>query len=650
MSKSPFTVRLLCFRFWEKTDISKVFDLPEELLSSLQPRNQPTDLTKAEDDEQPGDQQVRKNAVSCSLCHVEFQDYTDQRRHMRSDWHSYNIRQKTNGLNTVAENEFEGLIEDLDLSISGSEVSSSGDEGNAIQRHGDVLSSLRKTQASANRSDMFRSETSDITKTAGGAPIVWFSSSLLPSNISLGIYKGLFPLSVEEETVSIDKIRQRQLKPVPNTSRGRGSNIAEAQGIAISPKIFLCMIGGGHFAAMVVSLAPKLTKNSSGLEERQANVVAHKTFHRYTTRRKQGGAQSANDASKGNAHSAGAGIRRYNEAALEAEVRQLLSDWKMWIQECELLFVRATGSSNRRTLFGPYDGQQLRHNDPRIRSLPFSTRRATLSELTRAFVELTKVKANENLDKLEQSAKQQQDKERRPKEIVIDNSSKASKTKTTKEEDEAILHTSQLQALIRRSKAPAVVSYLNSNSLSPNFAFQPPSGNINHHSPTPLHLASSTNVAAVVLALLTKSGSDPTIPNKEGKLPFEVAGERATRDAFRIARSILGEGAWDWQKAHCPPPLTQAEVDRRTQDERAEAQKIEELRRKTEVARLGQEDGHPRDKPKPSPKPSIATSEMSAEDRRELEARGMAPELRAKLERERRARAAEERIKRMTGK
>ena len=617
----------------------------------MQPRNQPADLSKVEDDARPGNQhEVRENAVSCNLCQLEFEDYTDQRRHMRSDWHSYNLRQKTNGLRTVSENDFESLIEDLDLSISGSDISSSDDDGNATKRHDDILSSLRKAQVSVDKFDISRGETSGSAKITRGAPVVWFSSSLLASNISLGFYKALFPMDGKEKTLSVDIIRQRQLKPMLHTSRNRDGNTAETQGNISSPKIFECMIGGGHFAAMIVSLAPKLTKNSSGSEERQATVVAHKTFHRYTTRRKQGGAQSANDASKGNAHSAGAGIRRYNEAALEAEVRQLLSDWRMLIQECELLFVRATGSTNRRTLFGPYDGQQLRHNDPRLRSFPFSTRRATQSELMRAFVELTKVKVNEDLDKLEQPAKQQQDRERRSKDVIVEKPHRPERPTLTKEEEEATLHTSQLQALIRRSKAPAVVSYLKSNALSPNFAFQPQRSNMNYHSPTPLHLASSANVAAVVLALLTKSGSDPTILNEEGKVPFDVAGERPTRDAFRIARSTLGESAWDWQKAHCPPPLTHAEVERRAQDEKAEAQKVEELRRKTEMARLSQSDSHLKDEQKPLPKPSLLTQEMSAEDRRELEGRGLAPEMRAKLERERRARAAEERIKRMAGK
>ena len=51
--------------------------------------------------------------------------------------------------------------------------------------------------------------------------------------------------------------------------------------------------------------------------------MAHKTFHRYTVRAKRGTAQGLKD-SKGNApHSAGASLRRYNEAAL-AQVRGYL--------------------------------------------------------------------------------------------------------------------------------------------------------------------------------------------------------------------------------------------------------------------------------------------------------------------------------------
>jgi hypothetical protein len=91
----------------------------------------------------------------------------------------------------------------------------------------------------------------------------------------------------------------------------------------------LLMLSSGHFSGAVIDL-------TSG------KPIFHKTFHRYTTRRKQGGAQSSNDKSKGKANSAGAGIRRYNEQALQEEIAGLLTAWKDHIQKAQMVFVRSS--------------------------------------------------------------------------------------------------------------------------------------------------------------------------------------------------------------------------------------------------------------------------------------------------------------------
>lgn len=44
-------------------------------------------------------------------------------------------------------------------------------------------------------------------------------------------------------------------------------------------------------------------------------AIVHKTFHSYTVRAKQGGSQNMQDRSKGGCKSAGASLRRYNEAS-----------------------------------------------------------------------------------------------------------------------------------------------------------------------------------------------------------------------------------------------------------------------------------------------------------------------------------------------
>ena len=540
-----------------------------------------------------------------------------------------------NGLRTASEFEFEKLIDDLDMSISGSEDESSEDDSDAT-KNGTLSALLRKQAKIRGGQDHDDQAFDERRRNLKGSPMIYFSSSLLPSNTYLGIYKALFT-EVDLKAVDlVSALRTKQLQPF-RPVKNESPPASKLSG----PGVFICMIGGGHFAGMIVSLTPKIIKGAVGQDERQAIVLAHKTFHRYTTRRKQGGSQSANDASKGNAHSAGAGIRRHNEAALEAEVRALLVTWKELIAGCDLLFVRATGVTNRKVLFGAGIDQVLRSNDPRVRGFPFSTKRATQGELMRAFVELTRAK----IETIEEVAPIEEQKKETPKQVKD-----TKQSEITKEEQEALLHTSQIQALIRRSKASGLLSYVNNNSLSPNFVFHPSDTSGHRHAPTPLHLAASTNSAAIVQALLVKAKADPTIINLDGRTAFDLAGDRATRDAFRIARSELGESAWDWPKAHVSSPLAQVEAEERDRAEKADEEKAESARRQSELQRLDQERTKEPQINKSSTGKALGSLPVTAEDRREIDGRGLTPEMRAKLDRERRARAAEERIRKLTGK
>lgn len=592
-------------------------------------------------------------STSCLLCGSTSLDVHGQRGHVKSDWHKYNLKQKLRGNKPVSEIDFERLVEDLEESISGEDSSESDDN----EEKDSILTALLKKQANINQDEQ---ENEDFTlgrrkRGAGKTPYVWFSSSLLPSNMSLGIYRALFTKAEQEQGSDlVDAVCKKQLKPVASKTHSSGSNGVPLPSTMTSPQVFLCMVGGGHFAGMVVSLAPKLGKTSAGIEERQAIVVAHKTFHRYTTRRKQGGAQSSNDSAKGAAHSAGASIRRHNEAALEGDIRSLLAEWRQLINESQLCFIRATGSANRRILFGPYEGQVLRPNDSRNRGFPFSTRRATQAELMRAFVELTRLKVSEvdeaALAGTAAAMENEKAAKTRASNVAPTKSSSSSVFNPSKQEEEALLHTTQLQALIRRSKAPALLSYLSSNSLSPDFPFYPVSTQTNHHAPTPLHLAASSNSSVVVLALLTKGGANPELLNQEAKTAFDLAGDRATRDAFRVARGEVGEERWDWGKAHITSAISREEAERRRAKEKTQDEDKERERRREEEERLkGVGVGTGEAAGKKSSGKALGAMEKTGAEKREEEGRGLTPEMRMRLERERRARAAEERIKRMGG-
>lgn len=633
-----------------------VYDLPPESLGSLTLKPDADTIASAESATTTPPNQTSDASAdnfvgsqACSLCKLSFNTVIDQRSHIKSDFHHYNLKQKLRGQSLVSEAEFEKLIDTLDESLSGSDSEETEDEEDEGRQESTLTALLKKQARLTERQNSSRDNTKEVDddETAGRPgkgkpPLIWFSSPLLPENTYFGIYRAIF---TEQELVQpdlVNVIRNKQLEPLSMPKPAKDGTLPP---IAYKgPHFFLCMIGGGHFAAMVVSLAPRSAKAGSTTMNREATVLAHKTFHRYTTRRKQGGSQSANDNAKGKAHSVGSSLRRYNETALVEDVRALLHDWKGLLDTSELLFIRATGTTNRRTLFGPYEGQVLQANDPRIRGFPFSTRRATQNELMRSFIELTRLKVREIIPS--KPAPKDSDKANATQNKTAA-ASKPAKPALSEEEETALLHTSQLQAFVRRSKLPALLSYLTKNELSPDFEFYPPEQN--HHAPRLLHYAAAQNSAPLVLGILTRAGANPLIKNTDGKTAFELAGDRPTRDAFRVARSELGEAKWDWDAGKVPPAMTKDEADRRDAREKQEADKKESDRRKAEEDRLRAEG--PR-VPEQKTKRGGGLGSMMAktpQERREEEERGLTPEMKMRLERERRARAAEERMKKLQG-
>jgi hypothetical protein len=621
-------------------------------LQEVEKEDTPKEIVKPE----PSDDQPRvPKGTSCSLCGLSFGSSTEQRQHVKSDLHRYNLKRKIKGQPSVSEADFDRMIGELDESISGSESSESESDGEGEKE--DILTSLLKKQAKLSSAE--EPETAKPRKmTAGNPPLMWLTTASAPDNVVLGVYRSLFTPAEQADIAS--SIQKKQLQPIPQTKQRPGQPPAGATG----PAYFLCMIGGGHFAAMVVALAPRHVAKHNATTERQAVVLAHKTFHRYTTRRKQGGAQSSSDAAKGAAHSAGSSLRRANEAALEAEVRALLGGWRAMIDACELLFVRATGTANRRTLFGPHDGQVLRAGDQRGRTFPFTTRRATQAELLRAFVELTRVKVRALADVValnppppaSSGTPAAAPPPQQPKQKAVKKPSAA--------EEAAAQHTTQLTALVRRAKIPALLGYLSTNKLDARtFTFAP--ADAHRHAPTPLHLAAQLGAAPVIRALLERGGADPSVRNAEGRTAVQLAAGRGARDAFRAARFALGEQpAWaaaaggregSWDEAGVGAAMAPGEIKQREDAEKKEAEReaaAEAERRRAEVERLRAEDAK---RPPPKHKSAgagrvlggAAAAPLTGEQRREVEARGMNPAVRAQLERERRARAAEERFRRM---
>ena len=264
----------------------------------------------------------------------------EQRSHFKLDLHRYNTKQALKGKPALSEEEWERVVEKLEENeeeeISGSEDEESEEEEGVIKLEGEPR-------------------------------------LLLESGDSvLAIHRCLV---ANVRDVPVDQVVNTHNRKLIIEKNVFFQVIASITSLPSRKRWSIIMLGGGHFAAAVFN----------GKE-----VVVHKTFHSYTVRAKQGGSQGAADnKSSGGIKSAGASLRRYNEQQLVEHIQDILQEWKAELASCDLIFHRAA-SNNSRALFG---GRRpgLTRGDPRLRNIPFPTKRATLKEVKRVQEVLARV-------------------------------------------------------------------------------------------------------------------------------------------------------------------------------------------------------------------------------------------------------------------
>ncbi|GMR41147.1 hypothetical protein PMAYCL1PPCAC_11342, partial [Pristionchus mayeri] len=176
--------------------------------------------------------------------------------------------------------------------------------------------------------------------------------------------------------------------------------------VASTPSFFtrpfncaIILLAGGHFAAGVFE---------------NDRLVAHRAIHRYVVRAKQGGAQSANDKSKGNAKSAGANLRRYNERVMREEIRGLLGkEWLHFLAAAPLVFLRC--ASYQRGIFISDDDEDapLRKGDARLRTIPFETKRPLVDEVKRTWEILGEVQEHGGIEEFEKEMEERRERLRK---------------------------------------------------------------------------------------------------------------------------------------------------------------------------------------------------------------------------------------------
>lgn len=496
--------------------------------------------------EQPA-KHIVPDSSKCHVCATGFQELQQNRDHRKTDFHTFNVKRSIRGLAPVPETAFESMLREHK---GASEDMESGEDSGSDASDSEEFYREKSTQLDEVLEDEVAKmsiDTNDESITSHlntRSAQIYFNSKLLPDSEAFGVYKALFS--------------NPQLSRPYQTVRQWNDSMDHSTAVSA-----LFMVGGGHFAGAIVShqrtnVHGNAKKADQSLQEQAVIFLEQKTFHRYTTRRKQGGSQSAMDQAKGKANSAGSSLRRYNEAALRTEIETLLKEWEPYLSKCESIFIRANNNIDRK-LFA--ENTAVKANNGAVKSFPFTTARPTISELKRSWCELTYLKKVVKPAPLPLKttipANGSSDAAKAPSNIKKEDSGKE---KSLEEQ-----HTEQMLQLLKKGKAPLLLAYLRKHKLDANFILSPA---LKYSStPTMLHVASQQGLRQMVTILLSNMKCNPSLPNGVGKTAWDLAKDVKVERAFQLARHKLGENYTDWTQSHIAEPLSREQIEELEREE-----------------------------------------------------------------------------------
>lgn len=325
--------------------------------------------------------------------------------------------------------------------------------------------------------------------------------------------------------------------------------------------------------------------------------LSHRATTRYTVRKGQGKAQSAQDSSR-RPKSIGSQLRRAGEQQLDEDVRTTLNEWTNcgYIENCQLILVGCP-KSMRSTVFSDNDDGLLSKIDKRIRKVPFDYGRATYMSVEIVYTTLMDVYVRDVLN-LTANQKTEVDESKMVSDTDISSSIAVAGNKSSNDENPdtekqnrkeilaSQLPMTKLHEAARDGNLIGLMSLLNNINKDGGCSIDQPAG---YECMTPLHFASSSTVdpvtsSAVVSALLIH-GADPTIHDACGRPPYFIARHEKIREAFRKARAVLGEDFCEWDiGGKVGPPLTE-EDQTRSKAKEAEKKRRKKARQKEKKAK-----------------------------------------------------------------
>jgi hypothetical protein len=443
---------------------------------------------------------------------------------------------------------------------------------------------------------------------------------------ALTISSVLFPLSSDDDDRNSDLAHfyqsreenekdQQHLEPLLSLYN-LAHDLSSSSSSKSRQNVFVVLLQSGRFACAIYN---------------QGKCIKHTTFSRYTVRKGQGGSQSAMDNAKGKAKSIGSQLRRAGEVQLRNDVYTTLTDWKDEIDNCSLFFLSLSkmlqkgfwedvqkifansansnngGGQRRRNSHG------FRKGSDQVKSIPLDIGKPCFESCCAVYdLLMTCSRLTVNLSVA--NTNDMHSEEMHPSLYAIeeddglerDNNSNNHQHPEIPQKEEFVgdpltpLHQAAMDGNIE--ELASILSSCNGNHDDIDSTAGP-------KLMTPLHFAadsSSSNkkvdpstAAKCVLLLLTQGHANPCMLDSHDRPPSYLASNDTVRNAFRLARSELGEEMWNWTDgAKVGPALTnddlkskkeKAAEKKRKQRARQKQRKALEQQKAKEEERLAKE-------------------------------------------------------------
>lgn len=320
--------------------------------------------------------------------------------------------------------------------------------------------------------------------------------------------------------------------------------------------------------------------------------------------------------------------------------------------------------------------------DSRIRTFPFPTRRPTKDELIRCFTELTRLKLShltaEELDQLDEAYRAALIKAQQKAAPPIAPAEKPKEPAVPKLSKEELFQRDKWERVVdmaKRGRIDALKGFVEkqaeAGSESTNWLGELPLWmDESRASPTLLHVAASSDQPDLVRHLLVDARVDPTLSAfthpEDSILPvrtaYEVSASRAVRNVFRRAYSDYPDW-YDWPAssgARVPSPLTEEQDTAQVQKNKERKNKLKDKLKERQLEREAELKVQEEKDRAAAEEQRLKDEKARRADERRLPARlggsapqkvkeqtqlkGLTEEQKMRIERERRAKAAEARL------